>query len=67
MFRYADKLGRVTAEANANGAQRNIAGIADASGRILGLMPHPENACEAALGSTDGRRMFESIAEALVG
>ena len=66
VFRYADKFGRITAEANANGAQRNIAGIADSSGRILGLMPHPENACEAALGSTDGRRLFESIAEALV-
>jgi phosphoribosylformylglycinamidine synthase subunit PurQ / glutaminase len=67
VFRYADKAGRVTAEANANGAQRNIAGIADASGRILGMMPHPENACEAALGSTDGRAMFESVCAALVG
>jgi len=66
VFRYCDTGGRVTAEANANGAQRSIAGIADASGRILGMMPHPENACEAALGSTDGRRMFESVAEALV-
>jgi phosphoribosylformylglycinamidine synthase subunit PurQ / glutaminase len=66
VFRYADKAGRITTEANANGAQRNIAGIADASGRILGMMPHPENACEAALGSTDGRAMFESICEALV-
>ena len=67
VFRYADKAGRVTPEANANGAQRNIAGIADATGRILGMMPHPENACEAALGSTDGRRLFESVCEALVG
>ena len=67
VFRYSDKHGRITAEANANGAQRNIAGIADPTGRILGLMPHPENACEPALGSTDGRRLFESIAEALVG
>ncbi len=66
VFRYADKQGRVTAEANANGAQRNIAGICDASGRILGMMPHPENACEAALGSIDGRRLFESVSEALV-
>ena len=67
VFRYADKAGRVTPEANANGAQRNIAGIADKTGRILGMMPHPENACEAALGSTDGRRLFESVAQALVG
>jgi phosphoribosylformylglycinamidine synthase subunit PurQ / glutaminase len=61
VFRYADKQGNVTPEANANGAQRNIAGICNATGRILGLMPHPENAAEAALGSTDGRAMFESI------
>ena len=66
VFRYADKSGRVTADANANGAQRNIAGICDTTGRILGMMPHPENACEAVLGSTDGRRLFESVCEALV-
>lgn len=65
VFRYADKAGKVTAQANANGAQRNIAGICDASGRILGMMPHPENASEAALGSVDGRRMFESAVAAL--
>jgi phosphoribosylformylglycinamidine synthase subunit PurQ / glutaminase len=67
VFRYCDKAGAVTPEANANGAQRNIAGIADARGRILGLMPHPENAAEAALGSTDGRRLFEAAVDALVG
>jgi phosphoribosylformylglycinamidine synthase I len=67
VFRYCDRNGRVTTAANANGAQRNIAGIADTTGRILGMMPHPENACEAALGSTDGRRLFESVCEALVG
>jgi phosphoribosylformylglycinamidine synthase subunit PurQ / glutaminase len=66
VFRYADKVGRITAEANANGAQRNIAGICDPTGRILGMMPHPENACEAALGSTAGRPLFESVCEALV-
>ncbi len=66
VFRYTDKSGRITAEANANGAQRNIAGICDPTGRILGMMPHPENACEAALGSTAGRPLFESVCEALV-
>ena len=66
VFRYADNSGRVTPEANANGAQRNIAGICDPTGRILGMMPHPENACEAALGSVDGRRLFESVCETLV-
>ena len=64
-FRYADQQGRITPEANANGAQRNIAGICDKSGRILGMMPHPENAAEAALGSTDGRILFESIVAAM--
>ncbi len=65
VFRYADRNGNVTPEANANGAQRNIAGIADATGRIVGLMPHPENAAEVALGSIDGRKMFESLLEAV--
>lgn len=65
VFRYCDSEGNVTAASNTNGAQRNIAGIADATGRIVGLMPHPENAAEAALGSTDGRKMFESCVEAL--
>jgi phosphoribosylformylglycinamidine synthase subunit PurQ / glutaminase len=59
-FRYCDEGGAVVAAANANGAQRNIAGITDKTGRILGMMPHPENAAEAALGSTDGRRLFEA-------
>jgi phosphoribosylformylglycinamidine synthase subunit PurQ / glutaminase len=63
VFRYCDKAGHVTAASNANGAQRNIAGISDKTGRILGLMPHPENAAESA--STDGRRLFESVTQAL--
>ena len=61
VFRYCDPAGNVTPEANANGAQRNIAGISDATGRILGMMPHPENAAEAMLGSVDGRKLFESL------
>ncbi|MFN3746547.1 MAG: phosphoribosylformylglycinamidine synthase subunit PurQ [Hyphomicrobiaceae bacterium] len=61
VFRYCDPAGNVTPEANANGAQRNIAGISDPSGRILGMMPHPENAAEAVLGSVDGRKLFESL------
>jgi phosphoribosylformylglycinamidine synthase subunit PurQ / glutaminase len=65
-FRYCDRGGTLSAAANPNGSQRHIAGIVDASGRILGMMPHPENACELALGSTDGLRMFESIVHGLV-
>ena len=64
-FRYAEADGRISEAANPNGSQRNIAGITDATGRILGMMPHPENACESTLGSTDGRGLFESIAASL--
>lgn len=65
VFRYVDQGGQPTAEANPNGSQRNIAGICDATGRILGLMPHPERLFEPMLGGTDGRALFESLAGAL--
>lgn len=64
-FRYCDAKGAVTVAANPNGAMANIAGIVSESGRILGMMPHPERLYEPALGGTDGRRMFESIVNAL--
>ncbi len=64
-FRYCDGAGAVTAAANPNGALGNIAGIVSESGRILGMMPHPERLYEGALGGVDGRRMFESLADAL--
>jgi phosphoribosylformylglycinamidine synthase len=60
VFRYCDAAGEATPQANPNGAQRNIAGICDETGRIVGLMPHPERLFELALGGTDGRRMIES-------
>ena len=66
VFRYATAKGEVNAASNLNGSQRNIAGIIDKTGKILGMMPHPENACETALGSTDGRALFESIASSLM-
>ena len=50
---------------NPNGACRNIAGICDSSGRVLGMMPHPERRAEAALGGEDGKRMFSGLVEAL--
>ena len=50
---------------NPNGASRNIAGICDSSGRVLGMMPHPERRAEAALGGEDGKRMFTGLVEAL--
>ena len=59
-FCYCDCDGRVAPETSPNGAQRNIAGITDETGRILGMMPHPERIYESILGGTDGRRIFES-------
>jgi phosphoribosylformylglycinamidine synthase len=61
VFRYVDKRGRPTEEANVNGSAANIAGIVNRSGNVLGMMPHPERASEALLGSADGRLIFESI------
>ena len=60
VFRYSDAEGNVSPETCPNGAQRNIAGITDATGRVLGMMPHPERLYEKMLGGTDGRRVFES-------
>lgn len=61
LLRYCDVRGGVTSEANPNGATDNIAGICNAAGNVFGLMPHPERACDARLGSTDGLVIFESI------
>ncbi|HSI82907.1 MAG: phosphoribosylformylglycinamidine synthase subunit PurQ [Candidatus Methylacidiphilales bacterium] len=63
LFRYADDLGRVTPGANPNGSANNIAGIRNRAGNVLGLMPHPERASEEALGSTDGKAIFEAVIE----
>ncbi len=64
-FRYCSETGEVTAAANPNGAARNIAGIFNEQKTILGLMPHPERLADPALGGTDGRPLFEGLAEAL--
>jgi phosphoribosylformylglycinamidine synthase subunit PurQ / glutaminase len=61
VFRYCEPGGAVTDAANPNGAMRNIAGITNASGNVLGMMPHPERAVESLLGSTDGLPLFESL------
>ncbi len=65
VFRYCDASGAVTPEANVNGALNAIAGIVSDNGRVLGMMPHPENHVDPAIGLTDGRGLFESLAEAL--
>lgn len=68
VFQYCDRYGNITDEANPNGSMSNIAGITNEKGNVLGMMPHPERACEKILGSEDGRKLFEGvIARNLVG
>ncbi|HJX27041.1 MAG TPA: phosphoribosylformylglycinamidine synthase subunit PurQ [Thermoanaerobaculia bacterium] len=64
VFRYCAADGAVTPEANPNGAARNIAGICNAQGNVLGLMPHPERCSQEILGNTDGLALFASALEA---
>ena len=61
VFRYCEPDGAVTAAANPNGSQNNIAGVCNAEGNVVGLMPHPERACEDILGGggEEGRMLFE--------
>ena len=61
VFRYVDAAGEATPAANPNGSMRNIAGVTNATGTVVGLMPHPERALEPLLGSTDGLVLFESL------
>lgn len=61
IFRYSDASGQLTEEANVNGSRENIAGLINKEGNVLGMMPHPERASEAKLGSEDGRVIFRSI------
>ncbi len=65
IFRYSDRDGRVSPEANINGSRDNIAGICSRGRNVMGLMPHPERACEDALGSSDGRAIFHSLVGAV--
>jgi phosphoribosylformylglycinamidine synthase subunit PurQ / glutaminase len=65
VFRYCDEAGQTTAAANPNGARDNIAGICNRARNVMGLMPHPERACEDLLGSADGRGLFHSLAATL--
>jgi len=61
LFRYCDTTGQTTDAANPNGSARNIAGIINPAGNVLGMMPHPERSCEVLLGSADGNLIFQSI------
>jgi len=64
-FRYAEPDGSITQASNPNGSARNIAGILNERGNVLGMMPHPEKACEDILGATGGLLIFQSILSAL--
>ncbi len=61
VFRYVDSAGDATPQANPNGAERNIAGIVNDRGNVLGMMPHPERALDNLLGSNHGLGVFESL------
>ena len=65
VFRYCTADGQVTPEANPNGSLDNIAGITNAAGNVLGLMPHPERCAEALLGNEDGRLILLSVLDSL--
>jgi len=62
-FRYADADGNVGGAANPNGSINDIAGIYSANRRVLGMMPHPEDLIDQLVGGTDGRGLFESLAQ----
>jgi phosphoribosylformylglycinamidine synthase len=63
LFRYAAPDGTLEAAWNVNGAMNAIAGVLNDKGNVLGMMPHPENHVEAALGSTDGRGLFAGLVD----
>ena len=64
-FRYCTPSGTLTDLSNPNGSQRAIAGVFNSARNVLGMMPHPERLADPKLGGVDGRRMFDSLVEAL--
>ena len=65
VFRYTDQAGELSEGSNLNGSRDHIAGICSRGRNVLGLMPHPERACEDLLGSADGSGLFRSLASTL--
>src|SRR2546422_2191051 len=63
IFRYTNAAGEVRDEANPNGSASAIAGVCNEARNVIGVMPHPERACESVLGSADGRIIFESVVQ----
>jgi phosphoribosylformylglycinamidine synthase len=67
VFRYAALGDASSGDPNPNGSMNDIAGICNPARNVVGLMPHPERACEALLGSADGLQLFESVTAAAGG
>jgi phosphoribosylformylglycinamidine synthase len=65
IFRYAAADGAATPDANPNGSVNNIAGLCSDTRNVVGLMPHPERACELAIGSADGLVVLESVVKSV--
>jgi phosphoribosylformylglycinamidine synthase len=65
-FRYTTPAGELSEGANPNGSLRNIAGVLSEGRNVLGMMPHPERAADAAMGSTDGLLLFQSMVASLI-
>lgn len=61
IYRYCDEKGAITPQANPNGAIHNIAGICNRGRNVFGMMPHPERACNSALGNLDGLKVFDHL------
>ena len=61
VLRYCTPQGKITETANPNGSLHNIAAVANREGNVLGMMPHPERACEEILDGIDGKLIFESL------
>ena len=66
LFKYCDKNGKVTDEANPNGSSHNIAGICNLDRNVFGMMPHPERAADNELSNQDGIMLFNSVLNSFV-
>ncbi|MFI5287834.1 MAG: phosphoribosylformylglycinamidine synthase subunit PurQ, partial [Candidatus Dormibacteria bacterium] len=66
-FRYVRRDGSPVGGDSPNGSMRDIAGIVNERRNVLGMMPHPERACEPLLGSSDGMRLFNNVAQSMSG
>ena len=65
VFRYVDERGAATAAGNPNGSMNNVAGLRNAAGNVVGLMPHPERCAEPLMGGTDGMRLLGRLVASL--